>query len=147
MKHAFSLVFRNRSMYMDMLLGNDAVSFSKDTYYRFMNSVHANWMRFTSLLASRISTNVIAPATSEERVNALIVDDSVFSRGCSKKVELLEKVFDHANHAFLYGFRMLMLGWTDGNTFLPVNHVLLSSANRSQNNEDKGIASRRLCAL
>ena len=128
MTYVFSLVFRNRSMYMDMLLGNDAVPFSKDTYYRFMNSIHANWIRLTSLLASRIGTDVITPATSAERINALIVDDSVFSRGCSKKVELLAKVFDHANHAFLYCFRMLTLGWTDGNTFLPVNHVLLSSA-------------------
>lgn len=41
MKYAFSLVFRNRSMYMDKLLGNDVVSFSKDTYYRFMNSIHS----------------------------------------------------------------------------------------------------------
>ena len=142
MTYVFSLVFRNRSMYMDMLLGNGGVSFSKDTYYRFMNNVHANWIRFTSLLASRISTEVITPATSAERVNALIVDDSVFSRGCSKKVELLAKVFDHANHAFLYGFRMLTLGWTDGNTFLPVNHVLLSSANKSQNSEGHGVDCR-----
>jgi len=85
MKYAFSLVFRNRSMYMDMLLGNDVVSFSKDTHYRFMNSIHANWIRFTSLLASRISTNLIAPATSVDRVNALIVDDSIFPMGRSKK--------------------------------------------------------------
>ena len=140
--YAFSLVFRNRSMYMDMLLGKDAVSFAKDTYYRFMNSVHVNWIRFTSLLASRICTNVIAPSTSDERINALIVDDSVFSRTCSKKVELLSKVFDHANHAFLYGFRMLTLGWTDGNTFLPVNHILLSSANQKQMNVNSGIDRR-----
>ena len=46
MTYAFSLVFRNRSMYMDMLLGNSGISFSKDTYYRFMNNVHANWIRF-----------------------------------------------------------------------------------------------------
>ena len=54
----------------------------------------------------------------------------------------MTKIFDHANHAFFYGLRMLTLGWTDGNTFLPVNHVLLSSENKSQNNEDKGIDQR-----
>ena len=49
MTYAFSLVFRNRSMYMDMLLGNGGVSFSKDTYYRFMNSIHANWKPCSSV--------------------------------------------------------------------------------------------------
>ena len=132
MMYSFSLVFRNRSMYMDMLLGNETASFAKDTYYRFMKSVRINWIRFTTLLASRISTEVIVPATSDDRVNALIVDDSIFSRGCSKKVEMLARVFDHANRAFLYGFRMLTVGWTDGKTFLPVNHILLSSANQNQ---------------
>jgi len=125
-------------MYMDILLGNHTVSFLKGTYYRFMNSVHANWIRFISLLASRISTNVNEPATSAERVNAQIVDDSFFSRGCSIKVKLLIKVFDHVNLAFLYGFRIITLGWTDGNKFLPFNHVLLSFANKSQYYNENG---------
>ena len=58
-----------------------------------------------------------------------IIDDSLFSRNRSKKVELLAKVFDHAHHEYVYGFRMLTLGWSDGNTFLPVSHCLLSTEN------------------
>ena len=34
--------------------------------------------------------------------------------------------YDHAKHRFCFGFRMLTLGWSDGNTFLPINSVLLS---------------------
>ena len=132
--YAFSLVFRNRSMYMDMLLGSNSADFAKDTYYRFMKSIHTNWNRFTARLAATIATDVIVPATSDDRVNALIVDDSIFSRTCSKKVEMLAKIFDHAKKSYLYGFRMLTLGWTDGTTFLPVNHVLLSSTSSSQMN-------------
>ena len=30
---------------------------------------------------------------------------------------------------YTFGFRMLTLGWTDGNSFLPVNHCLLSTEN------------------
>ena len=40
------------------------------------------------------------------------------------------KVFDHAKHAYKFGFRMLTLGWSDGATFLPVNSVLLSTENK-----------------
>ncbi len=86
------------------------------------------------MLAANISRDVIIPATSDDRINALIVDDSMFSRSCSQKVEMLAKIYDHAKKSFLYGFRMLTLGWTDGTTFLPVNQVLLSSTSDSQVN-------------
>ena len=67
---------------------------------------------------------------SKERTNVLIIDDSMFERNRSKKVELLAKAYDHANHRYRFGFRMLTLGWSDGSTFLPVNSVLLSSENK-----------------
>ena len=132
--YAFALAFRNKSMYMDMVLGNSELSFAKDTYYRFMNSISINWIRFTTLLAANICKESIAPATSEDRVNALIIDDSTYSRSCSKKVEMLAKIYDHAKNMYLYGFRMLTLGWTDGNTFLPVNYILLSPSSKCQVN-------------
>ncbi len=31
---------------------------------------------------------------------------------------MLAKIYDHAKKTFLYGFRMLTLGWTDGTTFI-----------------------------
>lgn len=58
-----------------------------------------------------------------------IVDDSLFSRSRIKKVELLAKVSDHVSHTFVQGFRMLTLGWTNGNTFEPLCFSLLSSEN------------------
>ena len=41
--------------------------------------------------------------------NVLIIDDSMFERNRSKKVELLAKVYDHAKHKYRFGFRMLTL--------------------------------------
>ena len=61
----------------------------------------------------------------------------MFERNKSKNVELLSKVFDHTNSKFRRGFRLLTLGWSDGNTFLPVNSRLLSSENIEQFNEAK----------
>lgn len=128
-QYFFMLVFRDRSMYMDMLMNNSIADFGKDAVYRFMKNIHINWNRFTALLTAEISTQVMIPSTSEDRVNAFIVDDSVFSRNKSKSVELLAKVYDHANAKYLYGFRMLTLAWTDGNSILPVSEALLSSEN------------------
>lgn len=67
----------------------------------------------------------------------------MYERNRSKKVELLTKVYDHAKHAYKFGFRMLTLGWSDGNTFLPVNSILLSSENKKNRiNEAKSIDKR-----
>ena len=95
-----------------------------------MKMVQINWMRFTTILASRIINNAILPLDSEDRANVLIIDDSMFERNRSKKVELLAKVYDHAKHKYRFGFRMLTLGWSDGSTFLPVNSILLSTENK-----------------
>ncbi len=129
-QYLFCLVFRNRSMFLDMQ-SRKAPEFGKDTIYRLKNSTHIDWKRFTTLLSARIIADTIEPLTSESRRNAFVVDDSLFERQGSKKVELLAKVFDHASHRYTRGFRMLTLGWSDGVTFLPVNSCLLSSENES----------------
>ena len=66
--------------------------------------------------------------TRPERVNVLILDDSVIKRNRSKKVELLARVYDHVEHKFQKGFTLLTLGWSDGYSFIPTGFNLLSSA-------------------
>ena len=142
-QYLFLLIFSNRSMYMNLISGRNTPAFAKDTVYRFMKMIQINWIRFTTILAGRIINETIRPLDSEERVNVLIIDDSMFERNRSKKVELLTKVYDHAKHAYKFGFRMLTLGWSDGNTFLPINSILLSSENKKNRiNEAKSIDKR-----
>ena len=115
---------------MNLIIGRNTPDFAKDTAYRFMKMIQINWIPFTTTLSARIIRDAILPLDSEERAKVLIIDDSFFERNRSKKVELLAKVYDHAKHKYLFGFRMLTLGWSDGSTFLPVNSVLLSTENR-----------------
>ena len=117
---------------MNLITGRNTPDFAKDTAYRFMKRIQINWIRFTTILSARIISDAILPLDSEDRANVLIIDDSMFERNRSKKVELLAKVYDQAKLAYRFGFRMLTLGWSDGSTFLPVNSVLLSTEN-SQN--------------
>jgi len=142
-QYLFLLIFSNRSMYMNLITGRNTPDFAKDTVYRFMKMLQINWIRFTSILASRIIKDAILPLDSEERVNVLIIDDSMFERNRSKKVELLAKVFDHAKHKYRFGFRMLTLGWSDGSTFLPVNSILLSSENKKNRINEAAVVDKR----
>ena len=123
-----SIIFENRSLYMQRSIHPASVPFGKDTAYRFLNSCHTNWRRFTLSLAARIIHDTIRPLTNATRRCAIIVDDSLFSRSRSKRVELLARVFDHVTHKYTKGFRLLVIGWSDGNTFLPLTFCLLSTA-------------------
>ena len=131
-QHLVLLIFSNRNMYMNLITGRNTPAFAKDTVYRFMKMIQINWIRFTTILSAQIIKDAIIPLDSEDRANVLIIDDSMFERNRSKKVELLAKVYEQAKLAYRFGFRMLTLGWSDGSTFLPVNSVLLSTEN-SQN--------------
>ncbi|NMM63037.1 transposase [Clostridium sp. P21] len=82
---------------------------------------------FYYLYSSIIIKNVIVPLTSEYRVNILVVDDSLYSRCRSKSVELLARVRNHVDHKYVKSFRLLTLGWSDDNTFLPLAFTLLFS--------------------
>ena len=68
------------------------------------------------------------PLTDENRRDVFIIDDSLFDRSRSRKTEFLAKVFDHCSMKFKSGYHMLTLGWSDANSFVPVNHCLLSAA-------------------
>lgn len=142
-QYLFLLIFSNRSMYMNLLTGRNTPAFAKDTVYRFMKMIQINWIRFTTIISSRIIKEAIVPLDSEDRANVLIIDDSMFERNRSKKVELLTKVYDHAKHRYKFGFRMLTLGWSDGSTFLPVNGILLSSENKKNRINEANTVDKR----
>ena len=127
-RYLFCLIFSNRSMYMQRKTGTFDGSFCKNTVYRFLNNAKINWFRFTTLLSSRIINDFMKPLTGEKRKDVFVIDDSLFDRSRSKKTELLAKVFDHCSMKYKNGYRMLTLGWSDGNSFVPINHCLMSAA-------------------
>lgn len=121
LRYKLSNVFVGRSMYMQQRTGSFKEDFLKNTFYRFLNSTKTNWLRFTSMLASEIIDNEVRNLTDEKRANVFVVDDTLFNRTSCKKTELGSRVFDHVEMKYRKGFCLLTLGWSDGNTFLPVN--------------------------
>ena len=129
-KYKLCNVFSDRSMYMQQKTGSFREAFSKNTFYRFLNNPKINWLRFTTLLSRKVA-DTVEPLTDADRVNAFVVDDSLFERTSCKKTELGSRVFDHVSMKYRKGYRLMTLGWTDGNTFLPVNSSLLASSKAS----------------
>ena len=59
-----------------------------------------------------------------------VVDDSVYNKNRSKKVELLSRVFDYVEEKYVKGFRFLTLTFTDGISLIPIDFALLGTKKR-----------------
>jgi hypothetical protein len=125
----FALVFRLRNLWRWTESGKDAPEFGRDTAYRFLNSSYHNWRGLLSRLAEN-SIAFLAPLTSSGKRRIFVVDDSVYNKNRSKKLELLSKVYDYSYKRYVRGFRMLTLAFTDGVSLVPMDFALLGSKNR-----------------
>ena len=140
----FNLAFIRKNLYQGIVKGNKD-NIDKDAVYNFLNSPTYNWRRFTLHFFGKIYM-IIKNLLDNSSEEVLIFDDSPYDRSRSKKVELLARLFDHSNKKYLKGFRMLTLGWSDGNSFLGIDFALLSST-KSQNryNEANPDIDKRTC--
>jgi hypothetical protein len=140
-RELFSLVFLHRTLFR--FISSTSQETGKDTFYRFINSCRINWMKFTTLLAAKVVRDMIEPLTDKTRVNVFIVDDTPYERNRSKKVELLSRVYDHCKKTYFRGFRLLTLGFSDGNSFIPVNSCLLASEDKAKRFHEVNAADKR----
>jgi hypothetical protein len=136
-------------MYRDSLNKEKSViEGSRDAIYRLLRNPHINWNSFLFAVELKVCL-WINSLTSEDRLTAIILDDTLLHRPFSKKLELVARVFDHTDRKFKRGFRSLFLGWTDGFTFLPLAFRHMSSNNEknryceSHNNADNRTCSAR----
>ena len=119
----FNLAFIGKNLF-EGVVRNKKIQVGKDAVYNFLNSSTYNWRRFLLLVSNRIYI-IISHFLDDSSEEVLIFDDSTYDRSRSKTVELLSRVFDHTTGRYLKGFRMLTLGWSDGNTFSGVDFALL----------------------
>lgn len=130
MQYLVQLVYLQKSMYRDSHdRQNSMVGASKDAVYRFLRNSSINWSKLMIVLSARVIAWVNS-LTSENRLNALVLDDTMYHRPYSKKTELTARQFDHTDRKYKCGFRSLFLGWTDGTTFIPVLFRHMSSTKK-----------------
>jgi hypothetical protein len=122
------LVFTHKNLYTLLNTNRENLTFGKDVVYRFLRKSYIRWEIFLFRLSIAVIPEVKS-LTSEERRCVLIVDDTPYYRNRSRDVELLSRCYDHSERRYYKGFTMLNLGWSDGQTFIPVDFRLLASGN------------------
>ena len=96
-----TLMFQPLSTYMSMRVGAYKEPFSKNTIRRFCYNPSINWHKFLRILSQKLVSGFMRPATSENREEFFIFDDTPFHKS-GKKTELVSKYFNHVN--MKYGF-------------------------------------------
>ncbi len=138
----FEAIFSRRSLYR----AQPSRWFSSRTARNILNDGRINWQKLLCLVAIKMIL-ILTPFIDQRRRLALIVDDTLIERAYSTKTELLAKIYDHDQHRYSTGYRNLTIGWSDGNTFLPVNCALRKKTNlvgsKSSITDQRTIAGQR----
>jgi hypothetical protein len=121
------LVFSGKNLYETIAASAGRLPFGKDVVYRFLNKANINWHMFLFNLSIAVAKDV-RTLTSEDRRCVLIIDDTTYYRDRSKDVELLSRFWDHSENCYYKGFCLLNMGWSDGQTLLPVDYRVLANA-------------------
>ena len=108
------------------IVKNGGLAFKKDAAYALLRNPRHNWRSFLLSIAKPL-IRFMEALTSERREKVFVIDDSVYDRHRSKKVELLSWVYDHTTGRYLKGFKLLALGWDDGVSFVPLDFVLCAA--------------------
>jgi hypothetical protein len=124
----FAVSFFGNSFYHDVI-DNEDIEFGKDAIYDFLERETLNLRKYVLYIAFQLIL-FFEKLTSKQREKVLIVDDSTLERPRSKMIEFLPRVYDHAEHKYLKGFRFLSVYWSGGASFLPLDFALLSSAKK-----------------
>jgi len=141
----FTLPFVGKNFFRGIVVNHD-LSFGKDAAYELLKGTTYNWRRLLLRLGQRLHS-FFGRLTDEDRETVLIIDDSPYDRSRSKLVELLSRVYDHSTGRYLKGFRMLTVCWSDGESCLPLDFSLLSSADAKKRLcESQKVMDNRCCA-
>lgn len=92
----------------------------KDTYYRALANQKMDWRNLLLLFVKRYLSLDHKFSTTKHNTKCLIFDDTdIEKRG--KKIEGTSKVYNHVNHCFILGFKLLVAGYWNGSLFIPVD--------------------------
>ena len=104
---------------------NKQVEAGKDVFYRLKNNPSVCWRLVLWLFAHKF-LDIIRLQTSpanQAGVKCLIFDDSVLHK-TGRYIEKISRVWDHVSNRYTLGFKLLLMGYWDGTSFLPVDFSL-----------------------
>jgi hypothetical protein len=104
----------------------------KDVYYDIKNNEHISWRELLLLHSKRfiylISNSINLKSNG---ITAIIFDDSLLEK-TGKKIEKVSIVNDHVSGRFIIGFKLLVCGFWDGASFIPLDFSIHREKGKKQ---------------
>lgn len=97
------------------------VEAKKDVFYRLKNNPGICWRYILWLFGCKFRS--IAESDDNERIKCLIFDDSVIQK-TGKLIEKASYVWDHVQNRCVLGFKLLVMGYWDGTSMIPLDFSL-----------------------
>lgn len=96
----------------------------KDAYYTAKNNEHIDWRKILYKTAKRFKHLVNKDITlNYKRVTALIFDDTLLEK-TGKGIEKISLTFDHVTKRYVLGYKLLLCGFWDGVSFIPLDFTI-----------------------
>lgn len=92
----------------------------KDTFYRLKNNAGICWRLVLWLFASKFRKLTEGSDIAGGGVKCLVFDDTVINKS-GRYIEKISRVWDHVVHGYRLGFKLLLMGYWDGVSFIPVD--------------------------
>ena len=93
----------------------------KDAFYDLKNNSTINWRLLLYGMARRFQV-LLSPSSNNLNglIRALILDDTAISK-TGKSIERTGYVHDHVSGTFILGYKILVVGYWDGVSFIPID--------------------------
>jgi len=110
----------------------------KDAYYRLKNRDDINWQILLRDFVNQFNRIVAKSGEVVQGKRALVIDDTLLvKRG--KVIEGVGRLWDHVTNQSVLGLRLLVLGYFDGKSFLPVNFSFHREKGKNFHNKPFGL--------
>ena len=97
---------------------------SKNPYYDMLGNENVPWRVILYLFAKHYLRHMSRLVDhSKQKIRALIFDDSPLGKS-GWKIEAVSKIHDHVTGRYILGFKLLVSGYWDGNSFIPIDFSL-----------------------
>ena len=107
------------------------VQAKKDVFYRLKNNSSINWRFILWLFAGRFQKITSAEQRDEDCVKCLIFDDTTLEK-TGRFIEKVSYVWDHVQNRCILGFKLLLMGYWDGVSFIPLDFSLHREKGKNQ---------------
>jgi predicted nucleic acid-binding Zn finger protein len=96
------------------------VEAGKDTFYRIKNNSGICWRMILWLFATKFKKLTESEEEETKAIKCMIFDDTVIAK-TGRCIEKISRVWDHVSNSYMLAFKMLLMGYWDGVSFIPLD--------------------------